>query len=108
MLSQKERYETRVIKSKNRYDQSIHQFEVSYPFTRDPSTLPINKAQVIEIAEREEKRLAKCGLLDAFNQEFNKMLSNGALFDLPSHEKEMWDGPTNYVSLPIMCHSNEG
>ena len=99
MLSQKEQYETQVIESKIQYDQSLHQFVVSYPFTQDPSILPNNKTQVIKIAEREEKHLAKCGLLDSFNQEFNKMLSNGALVELSNHEQEMWDGPTHYVSL---------
>ena len=67
MLSQKEQYQTQVIESKIQYDQSLYQFVVSYRFTQDPSTLPNNKAQVIKIAERQEKRLAKCGLLDAFN-----------------------------------------
>ena len=99
MLSQKEQYETQVIESKIQCDQSIYQFVVFYPFTQDPSTLPNSNTQVTEIAEREEKCLAKYELLDAFNQEFNKMLSNRALVDLSSHEQEMWDGSTWYVSL---------
>ena len=38
-------------------------------------------------------------MLDAFNQELNKMSSNGHLVKLSSHEQEIWDGPTHYVSL---------
>ena len=99
MLSQKEQYETQVIESKIRYDAASKQFVVSYPFTQDPIALPNNKAQVIKIAEREEKRLAKSGLLDAFNSEFDKMLTHGALVELTDSELKMWDGPTHYVSL---------
>ena len=44
--------------------------------------MPDNKGQVIKIAEREEKRLTRSGLLNAFNQEFEKMLSHGALVEL--------------------------
>ena len=99
MLSQKEQYETQLIESKIHYDAASKQFVVSYPFTQDPLALPNNKAQVIKIAEREEKRLAKSGLLDALNSEFDKMLSYGTLVELTHYELKMWDGPTHYVLL---------
>ena len=98
-LSLKDQYESQVIESKISYDQTLNQFVVSYPFTQDPSILPNNKGQVIKIAEREEKRLSKLNLLDAFNKEFDKMIAHGALVELHDTELEQWDGPTHYVSL---------
>ena len=99
MLSQKEQYETQVIESKITYDSTSKQFVVSYPFTQDPEILSDNKMQVIKIAEREEKRLFRSGLLDSFNQEFLKMLQYGALVELTAAELNIWDGPKHYVSL---------
>jgi len=98
-LSLKDQYESQVIESKISYDQTINQFVVSYPFTQDPSILPNNKGQVIKIAEREEKRLSKLNLLDAFNKEFDKMIAHGALVELHDTELEQWDGPTLCFSM---------
>jgi len=98
-LSLKEQYESQVIESKISYDQTLNHFVVSYPFTHDPSILPNNKGQVIKIAEREEKRLSKSNLLDAFNKEFCKMIAHGALVELQDAELKQWDGPTHYVWL---------
>ena len=99
MLSLKEQYETQIIESKIHYDPNSEQFKVSYPFTQDPSILPNNKVQVIKIAEREERRLVKAGLLDTFNGEFEKLLQYGALVELSETELSMWSGPRHYVSL---------
>ena len=98
-LSLKEQYESQVIGSKINYDQTLKQFVVSYPFTHDPSILPNNKGQVIKIAEREEKRLTKSNLLEAFNREFDKMIALEALVELQDAELKLWDGPVHYVSL---------
>ena len=98
-LSQKEQYESQVIESKINYDQSSGQFIVAYPFTADPKILPNNRVQVIKIAEREEKRLTQNGYLDAFNQEFQKMQTLGALEKISDQELAMWGGAKHYVSL---------
>jgi hypothetical protein len=37
--------------------------------------------------------------LQDFNQEFNKMLTNGSLVELSPEEMNMWDGPVHYISL---------
>ena len=54
---------------------------------------------MIKIAEREERRLVKAGLLDTFNGEFEKLLQYGALVELSETELSMWSGPRHYVSL---------
>ena len=55
-LSLKEQHETQIIKSKMQNDPTSDQFKVSYPSTQNPTILPNNKLQVIEIAERERER----------------------------------------------------
>ena len=87
------------MESKLTYEPTTNTFVVSYPFTADPSILPNNKSQVIKIAQRLEKRLNKTRLLQAFNDEFEKLISYGAIKEMSDSELRSWDGPTHYVSL---------
>ena len=79
MLSFKDWYETQIVELKINYDPTLQQLQVSYSFTQDPTIFPNNKGQVINIAEREEKRLVQAGFLESFNIEFRKLLEYGAL-----------------------------
>ena len=99
MLTQQEQYEYQVFESKIQYDSALESFVVSYPFTEDPSLLPNNKAQVIKIAQRTERKLLKDGMIEHFNTEFDKLLSIGALVEITESEMDSWDGPIHYVSL---------
>lgn len=54
---------------------------------------------MIKIHQRLEKKLLKNQSLDAFNQDFTKMLNNGSLVELTPQEIDMWGGPAHYVSL---------
>ena len=99
MLSQLAQYESQVMESKIVYDAVAKVFRVKYPFTQDPQCLPENRGQVIKIAQREENRLLRTGLLDSFNQEFDKMLQHGALEEIFEDELSRWAGPKHYVSL---------
>ena len=98
-LSQQEQYEQQVIESKIEYDPSLQAFSVSYPFSEDPSILRDNIGQVIKIGEKEEDKLEKEGLLDAFNNEFDKIRRHGAMVELSQAEIKRWGGPVHYVSL---------
>ena len=57
-------------------------FRVKYPFTEDPSLLTNDFNQVIKIGKYDERKLAKKGLTEAFNQELKKMMEYGALIVL--------------------------
>ena len=59
------------------------------PFTSDPSILPSSKSQVIKIAKTQERKLVRNGLLDSFNQEFNKTIKQGQLVELPKEELDL-------------------
>ena len=98
-MSQREQYEYRIIESKVIYDTNQGCFHVQYPFTEDPRVLSSNRAQVTRIEEREEKKLIKADLLDFFNNEFDKMIDNGAVVEIPEEEQEEWDGPVHYVPI---------
>ena len=54
---------------------------------------------MIKVAERKEKRLIKSNLLEAFNDELDKIIRFGALVELEDTEFKQWDGPKHYVSL---------
>ena len=45
---------------------------VRYPFIRDPHCLPNNRAAVVRMAEKQERRLLKSGHLDYYNVEIQK------------------------------------
>ena len=99
MLSQQEQYEYQVIESKVIYEPPTQSFVVNYPFTKDPSVLPNNQRQVTKIHQRLEKKLIRTNRLQDFNQEFDKMVTNGSLVELSPEEMDMWDGPVHYISL---------
>ena len=99
MLSQQEQYEYQVMESKVLYEPPTQSFVVNYPFTEDPSVLPNNQRQVTKIHQRLEKKLIRMNRLQDFNQEFDKMLTNGSLVELSPEEMDMWDGPVHYISL---------
>ena len=98
-LSQQEQYEYHVIESKVKYDQALRCFRVEYPFLEDPMALSKNFGQLVKIAEREERKLERDGLLECFNQEFEKMINLGTLVELSNEDMEFWKGAVHYVSL---------
>ena len=71
---------------------------VRYPFVRDPHCLPNNRAAVVRMAEKQEKRLLKSGHLDYYNEEIQRALDRGAAVKLTDEELANWCGPVNYIS----------
>ena len=104
-LSQQEQYEYHVIESKVRYDQALRCLRVEYPFMEDPMVLSKNIGQVTKIAEREEKKLERDGLIECFNHEFDKMINQGALVELSNEDMQFWKGALHYVSLQHVIKS---
>ena len=48
--------------------------QVSYYFSRDPNCLPNNRANVIKMAERQERRLLKTGQHENYSKEIQKYI----------------------------------
>ena len=68
----------------------------------DPMVLSKNIGQVIKIAEWEERKLERDGLIECINHEFDKMINQGALVELSN---EFWKGAVHYVSLQHVIKS---
>ena len=98
-MSLQEQYEYQVMEDKVHYDEVNQEFRVEYAFIESPSILANNLRQVVKIAEREEKKLHRECLTDAFNKEFQKMLDIGALVELTAEDRQSWKGDVHYVSL---------
>ena len=61
----------------------------------------------MKIGEREERKLAKEGLTEAFNQEFKKMIEYGALVELSDDVKRSWSGPVHYDHFNTSWNQNQ-
>ena len=72
--------------------------QVSYYFSRDPHCLPNNRAQVVKMAEKQERRLIKAGRLEDYNAEIQKYIDRGGVIKLSEEELDNWSGPTQYIS----------
>ena len=62
-----------------------------------------NLSQVVRVQSSIERRLLKnSSHLEAYNAEFNKFLSRGAISQLSQDEMDSYDGPVSYVThLPV-------
>ena len=76
-----------------------HKFQIKFPFLVDPAELADNYAQVVGIAESEERRLERDGKMQEFNELFEKLQVLGAMEEISDHELKSWSGPVHYVSL---------
>ena len=71
---------------------------VSFPFLKNPESFPNNRHAALSMAQKQEARLLKKGLLDRYNEEFNKYLMRGGLVPISKQEMEEYSGPVNYIS----------
>ena len=99
LMSLREQYEHQMMKENVTYDEVEKVFKVKYVFLEDPSRLSENLHQAVKIAEREERKLLKEGLMDDFNAKLLEMISYGALIELSNNERSSWTGPVQNVSL---------
>ena len=74
-------------------------FTVEYVFLEDPAKLSNNIGQVIRIAESEEKKLVRDGLVEEFNMKFKEMIELGTIREISQHEMDIWKGPVHYVPV---------
>ena len=60
--------------------------QVSYYFSKDPNCLPNNRATVIKMAERQERRILTSGQHEAYNREIQKYIDRGGIVKLDKEE----------------------
>ena len=72
---------------------------MEYAFIDDPAKLSNNIGQVIRIAEAEERKLIRDGLVEEFNKKFEEFIELGMMREISQMEMDQWTGPVHYVPI---------
>ena len=94
-----EAMEYKMIEDGVKHNSELDRFEVEYAFIDDPAKLSDNIGQVIKIAEAEERKLIKEGLVEEFNEKFEEFIELGTLREISQMEMDQWTGPVHYVPI---------
>ena len=97
--TERETMEYKAIEQGIKLNKEKGHFEVQYAWQNDPAKLSNNLGQAVKIAENEEKKLAREGLTEEFNDKFDEFIKLGTLEELSQHEMDSWAGPCHYVSI---------
>ena len=77
-----------------------------YPFIKDPSCLPNNRASAIKVAEKVRAGLKKDNMLQVYNEQVQQILDRKAAIKLSKKEMEEYQGPTQYITHhPVLKES---
>ncbi|XP_041453627.1 uncharacterized protein LOC121406824 [Lytechinus variegatus] len=75
------------------------QWEIGYPWQRDPNELPDNKSQAVKILESTEKRLYRNPEhAEAYNKQIHELEEMGFAKKLTAADIEKYEGPVHYIS----------
>ena len=95
-----------MIESGIKHNKERGHFDVAYAWVDDPAKLHDNIGQAIQIAEHEEKKLAREGLTKEFNEKFEEFLNLGTIREISQLEMDTWKGPAHYVSIQHVYKPN--
>lgn len=96
-LSRQERAEEQIIRESSR--KVGKQWEISYPWRKDPNELPDNRAQAEKILCSTEKRLARNpDHAEAYGKQMTELVENGFARKLTEKEVTDYEGPIHYIS----------
>ena len=70
----------------------------SFPFVKDPNILSNNKEPMLKRSQKLEQSLKRRGLLQAYNEEFQKFVGRGVLSEVTQEEIDSYPGPVNFIS----------
>ncbi|XP_041467432.1 uncharacterized protein LOC121417765 [Lytechinus variegatus] len=74
------------------------QWEIGYPWQRDPNELPDNKSQAVKILESTEKRLYRNPEhAEAYNKQIHELEEMGFAKKLTAADIEKYEGPVHYI-----------
>ena len=104
--TEKEALEYMMIESGVKHNKERGHFDVAYAWVDDPAKLHDNIGQAIQIAEHEEKKLAREGLTKEFNEKFEEFLNLGTIREISQLEMDTWKGPAHYVSIQHVYKPN--
>ena len=103
MITREKEMVVRRVEDQIEHDVENCKVKVKYPWTEDIYKLTDNVHQAIRVQSSVEKRLLRDeNLLSAYNMEFKKFVSRGAISKLSQHDMDSYDGPVSYVThLPV-------
>ena len=77
-----------------------------YPFVKDPSCLPYNRASAVKVAEKVWASLEKDNMLQDYHDQVQQILDRKAAVKLSVQEMTDYEGPTQYISHhPVLKNS---
>ena len=71
--------------------------QVKYPFVKSPEGFPNNRSGAIAMAQKQEQRLMKKGMLEKYSEKLFKYVTHGILMPISEEEKQEYIGPVNYI-----------
>ena len=98
-FSFQEESELKVIRDNLKYDEELRCWRTSYPWKKDPSTLPNNRHAVVSTLRHMESKLQKDQhLASVYHNQIEDMLERGVARLLSQEELEQYNGPYYYIS----------
>ena len=98
-LSFREEQELHLIRSGLKFDAEESRWISSYPWVKDPSTLPDNYLSALATLKATERSLTKDPVwAESYQNQMQDMVDRGVARKLSSEELEEWKGPTFYIS----------
>ena len=98
-VTEREQAELDLIRQGVSFDADRREFNVTFPWIRDPAELDNNYGQARKIAQNWEQKYAERGLTDKANEVFSGMIANGMLRPITKEECSRWSGPLHYVAI---------
>ena len=71
--------------------------QVTYTFVKSPEGFPNNRSGAIAMAQKQEQRLMKKGMLEKYSEKLFKYVTHGILVPISEEEKQEYIGPVNYI-----------
>ena len=98
-LSFREEQELHLIRKGLKFDTDENRWISSYPWVKDPLTLPDNYFQALATLKATERSLAKDSIwAESYQNQMQDMVNRGVARKLSPEELQMWNGPTYYIS----------
>lgn len=98
-FSFEEESELKVIRDNLKYDEEMQCWRTSYPWKKDPRTLPNNRSAVLSTLHRMETKLRKDKhLASVYHNQIIDMLDRGVAREVSQEELNQYDGPYFYIS----------
>ena len=98
-MSRIEQQELDIIRENLHLDPIHDHWTATYAFKQDPSVLYDNKGQVIQLLQKQEKRLSRSKVYaDKYREQFQDLFDPQILTEISKEENLKYDGPVFYVS----------